>query len=128
MILHLHSDDGNAGDSPWDFTVNLPRIIPLSQNRWEVALVDIKLFGRKTNFEEELYVMTDIAEHETYAAGAFRPLLGVVGKSGRIIDKQPLTVSMEYLHRIRIYIRRRSMAYPSISTSAVRVTLLVKRK
>lgn len=132
MDLYLSSSDSisiNNENSALDFTVELPTPLHLEQNKWKVALTHFKVMGyRKKSFGVDLYVYSDILEHETFVLDAYRPLLDLVDSPGPILHPHYVTVAEEYIHRIRVYIKTKHHRTPIISGNGVRCTLRLKRK
>ena len=131
MYLHLTSNDSASyypTNSPFDFTVNLPTVLPLEggRDRWKIALTDFKLVGRKWN-RRDLYVYCDLASHDTYVSDCYRPLLRIVDKSGEIKRPSYTSVSRENVRRIRVYIRDKRERMPDIPAESVRCTIHLKR-
>lgn len=132
MRLYLSSFDStniHRDNNAVDFIVELPAAIALEKDRWKVALVDFSFIGtRKRRAEEDLYVYSDIAEHETFVSDAYRPLLDIVDSSGQLLHPHFVTVAEDYLHRIRIYIRAYNYTKPTITARGVRCTLQLEQQ
>lgn len=130
QISSLQSSSFYDANSPWDFTVDLPTPIPLDTKKWKIGLTDIKLmrYENQKTWEtgEDLYVFTDVAEHETFVFGSFHPLLAIVDENGKIDTPHFISVSREFIHRVRIYIRDRHMKFPSIKVDFLRCSLHLK--
>lgn len=132
MLLYLSSKDSpksHKDNHVWDFIVSIPKPLKLSQDKWELALLEVKLEdSKKKIFNQDLYIYTDIVEHEAFVKDAFRPLLAIVDKNGKIEKVNYMTVATEFLDHVRVYIRDELMNTPTIHATAARCTLRLKRK
>lgn len=126
-MFHLFSEKADHGQ-PFDFTCNLPHVISLDQDQWEIGMTDIRIFGTKRILEDDLMVCTDIIEPRSLVGERFEPTLAVISRIGEVQNPVYFTVAPEYLQRIRVYIRDTKMNDPAIQSKAVRVSLHLKRK
>ena len=109
FFFHVHwrdSIDVYTLNTPHSFVFDLPSVLTLEADKWEVALIDFKF---QSTSKDPIYVLTDICE-DSYIHGVLLPVLQRLDtKSGRIPFPQFIKVSKQEVQSIKIQIKNRSM-------------------
>jgi hypothetical protein len=126
MYLFISSTDSqktHPDNSPWDFTVTLPKQIKLSE-QWEIGLLEIDYAESVT---DKLVVFCDLCEH-SYMRNGYLPLLRIVHAPMTFPDPYFMSISRDYIGEIRLYIRTTDLKTPSFDINTLNCTLLLRAK
>ena len=108
-FFHVHWKDSNNVyklNRPQHFIFDLPSVLTLEPNKWEVAVIDFKFIGPTKN---PVYLLTDICE-DSYIHGTLLPVLRRLdSKLGRFSFPQFIKVSKQEVQSIKILVKDRLM-------------------
>ena len=129
MFLNLSSDqfkDFHPQNAPWDFICEIDPPIFLG-GRLSVALVDIRWNEDvNENTIHELYVYCDLVDDVNFIDTKFKPVIGIIDQQGKVLLPMYFPVTRDYIHQIRVYIRKRDGKLPTLSSTRLRCTLELK--
>lgn len=120
MYLFLSSTDckdAHPNNHAWEFTVDIGHYKYL-KNKWECALVDIRL----PSYKEDVYVFCDVCE-SSFIGGNQSPVLRNINSRTAISRPIYIPVARDYLSHLRIYIRTRQGEVPTVTSRATTCTL-----
>ena len=122
--LYLNSQDSQSTqplNNAYDFTIDLPQPI-IHNGKWKCALAEI-IFSQ--SIRQDLYIYCDVCDY-SYVRNTYGPILRIV--KGSKVYAKPLYIPLkiQYLSRIRIYIRDENGQTPSDPLKQSRCTLLIK--
>jgi hypothetical protein len=127
MYLFLSPSDSIdcfAENNSWEFTVTLPKTIPLTGS-WVCALTEISYSGKLKG--RDIYIFCDLCEG-TCVQGRILPLLRIATKPETFAKSYYMSVSRSQISQVKIYIRDRNLRIPSFSSESLRCTLHLKKK
>ena len=131
MFLNSSANQDYENNTFFDFTVNIPQKIDLSENKWEIGLTEISFISMNTIFPD-MYICCDMIS-PSFLGNTNLQILRYIPKSNGIYQKYfdnifYFEVIGNSLDKIRIYINSAHDDFPSLEDSTLYCTVHLREK